>query len=174
MRVIRVIFALWGPQFITPKSLSSVCCFFFFFFFFSFFFSLSVPGTSGPTTAASSSLNTYTSRAAPDPARPGSSASAEGAGGAGGGGHPRGLARVLAFYLWQCRLCERVGMRLDFLGRTAELARAFGIRFADVLFRGSQFRVESVMLRVARPLRFLATALSKEQVAGVEAEAGCE
>jgi len=40
--------------------------------------------------------------------------------------------------------------RLDFVGRTSELARLFGIQFAEVLSRGSQFRVESIMLRLAK------------------------
>ena len=40
--------------------------------------------------------------------------------------------------------------KLDMIGRTAELAKLFGIQFLEVLTRGSQFRVESIMLRLVR------------------------
>ena len=40
--------------------------------------------------------------------------------------------------------------KLDLTGRTAELAKLFGIQFLEVLSRGSQFRVESIMLRLVR------------------------
>ena len=40
--------------------------------------------------------------------------------------------------------------------RTCELARLFGIQFYEVLSRGSQFRVESIMLRLAKPKGFVA------------------
>ncbi len=40
--------------------------------------------------------------------------------------------------------------QLDLIGRTSELARLFGIQFHEVLSRGSQFRVESIMLRLAK------------------------
>ena len=50
------------------------------------------------------------------------------------------------------------------LGRTAELARTFGITFASVLERGSQFRVESLMLRLSHASNYLAIAASNEQV----------
>lgn len=39
--------------------------------------------------------------------------------------------------------------KLDLLGRTSEMARLFGIDFFSVLSRGSQYRVEAVMLRYA-------------------------
>lgn len=40
--------------------------------------------------------------------------------------------------------------QLDLIGRTSELARLFGIQFFEVLSRGSQFRVESLMLRMTK------------------------
>ncbi len=40
--------------------------------------------------------------------------------------------------------------QLDLIGRTSELAKLFGCQFAEVLSRGSQFRVESIMLRMAK------------------------
>lgn len=43
--------------------------------------------------------------------------------------------------------CLSIMDKLDLLGRTSEMARLFGIDFFSVLSRGSQYRVEAVMLR---------------------------
>uniref|UniRef100_A0A7N9ANJ2 DNA polymerase zeta catalytic subunit n=1 Tax=Mastacembelus armatus TaxID=205130 RepID=A0A7N9ANJ2_9TELE len=51
----------------------------------------------------------------------------------------------------------------DIIGRTSELARLFGIQFFHVLTRGSQYRVESMMLRVAKPLNYIAVTPSIQQ-----------
>ncbi len=45
--------------------------------------------------------------------------------------------------------------QLDLIGRTSELARLFGTLFYEVLSRGSQFRVESIMLRLAKRKNFV-------------------
>ena len=50
------------------------------------------------------------------------------------------------------------------MGRTAELARAFGIDFFSVLSRGSQYRVESMMVRLAHTQNYLMLSPSKDQV----------
>ncbi|XP_024534003.1 DNA polymerase zeta catalytic subunit [Selaginella moellendorffii] len=55
--------------------------------------------------------------------------------------------------------------QLDIVNRTAELARVFGIDFYSVFSRGSQYRVESMMMRLAHSQNFLAISPSKEQVA---------
>ncbi|KAG7244176.1 hypothetical protein INR49_004249 [Caranx melampygus] len=51
----------------------------------------------------------------------------------------------------------------DIIGRTSELARLFGIQFYHVLTRGSQYRVESMMLRVAKPLNYISVTPSIQQ-----------
>nr|XP_046229616.1 DNA polymerase zeta catalytic subunit isoform X2 [Scatophagus argus] len=51
----------------------------------------------------------------------------------------------------------------DIIGRTSELARLFGIQFLHVLTRGSQYRVESMMLRVAKPLNYIPVTPSIQQ-----------
>ena len=53
---------------------------------------------------------------------------------------------------------------MEQVGRTAELARTFGIDFFAVLFRGSQYRVESMMARLAHTQNYLLPSPSKEQV----------
>nr|XP_040017164.1 DNA polymerase zeta catalytic subunit isoform X2 [Gasterosteus aculeatus aculeatus] len=51
----------------------------------------------------------------------------------------------------------------DIIGRTSELARLFGIQFYHVLTRGSQYRVESMMLRLAKPLNYIPLTPSIQQ-----------
>jgi DNA polymerase zeta len=50
------------------------------------------------------------------------------------------------------------------LNRTAELARVFGIDFFSVFSRGSQYRVESMMLRLAHTQNFVLISPNKQQV----------
>ncbi|KAL1131908.1 hypothetical protein AAG570_011519, partial [Ranatra chinensis] len=59
--------------------------------------------------------------------------------------------------------------QLDLIGRTCELASLFGIQFYEVFSRGSQFRVESMMLRMAKPLNYIAISPSIEQRAAMKA-----
>ncbi|XP_073483194.1 DNA polymerase zeta catalytic subunit isoform X1 [Aquarana catesbeiana] len=58
---------------------------------------------------------------------------------------------------------------LDLIGRTSELARLFGIQFLHVLTRGSQYRVESVMLRIAKPMNYIPVTPSIQQRAQMRA-----
>ncbi|KAL6485419.1 hypothetical protein MHYP_G00048110 [Metynnis hypsauchen] len=51
----------------------------------------------------------------------------------------------------------------DIVGRTSEFARVFGIQFYHVLTRGSQYRVESMMLRVAKPMNYIPVTPSTQQ-----------
>ncbi|XP_051510616.1 DNA polymerase zeta catalytic subunit-like isoform X1 [Myxocyprinus asiaticus] len=51
----------------------------------------------------------------------------------------------------------------DVIGRTSELARVFGIQFLHVLTRGSQYRVESMMLRIAKPMNYITVTPSTQQ-----------
>lgn len=55
--------------------------------------------------------------------------------------------------------------QLDLLGRTAELARTFGIDFFSVHSRGSQYRVESMMIRLAHSQNYIVLSPNNEQVA---------
>ncbi|KAG7257685.1 hypothetical protein CRUP_038023 [Coryphaenoides rupestris] len=63
------------------------------------------------------------------------------------------------------RLCASMQLlqQQDIVGRTSELARIFGIQFYHVLTRGSQYRVESMMLRLAKPLNYIPVSPSVEQ-----------
>ncbi|KAL0083348.1 hypothetical protein F4703DRAFT_1861654 [Phycomyces blakesleeanus] len=65
---------------------------------------------------------------------------------------------------------DRAKMNLDMLDvadiikRTSESARIFGIDFYSVLVRGSQFRVESIMFRIAKPENYVLITPSRKQV----------
>eukprot|EP01135_Chromosphaera_perkinsii_P007361 Nk52_evm9s805 gene=Nk52_evmTU9s805 len=82
---------------------------------------------------------------------------------------------------WNSRYCserfkvidytsKRTAVNIDLLKafnliiRTSEQARLYGIDFSSVLSRGSQFRVESMMLRLVKPMNFLALSPSRKQV----------
>ena len=75
-----------------------------------------------------------------------------------------GRWRCLQYWLRRTRLNLALLDQLDLIGRTAELARAFGIDFFSVLSRGSQYRVESMMVRLAHTQNYLMLSPAKEQV----------
>lgn len=54
---------------------------------------------------------------------------------------------VIDYYLARAKGTHEILGQLDLIGRTCELAKLFGIQFYEVLSRGTQFRVESMMLR---------------------------
>ena len=64
---------------------------------------------------------------------------------------------MVQYYLTRAHGNLQLLEQLDLVGRTGELAKLFGIQFSEVLTRGSQFRVESMMLRLARRRNYLAT-----------------
>ncbi|KAK2721241.1 hypothetical protein QYM36_003500, partial [Artemia franciscana] len=59
--------------------------------------------------------------------------------------------------------------QLNLIGRTSELARLFGIQFYEVFSRGSQWRVESLMLRLAKAANMISVSPSIEQRARMKA-----
>ncbi|KAJ5144472.1 hypothetical protein N7526_001980 [Penicillium atrosanguineum] len=52
----------------------------------------------------------------------------------------------------------------ELIPRTSEQARLLGIDFSSVYFRGSQFKVESLMFRIAKPENYLLVSPSRKQV----------
>ncbi|GLH07156.1 DNA polymerase delta catalytic subunit [Gryllus bimaculatus] len=77
--------------------------------------------------------------------------------------------RVADHYLLRVRGLIRILEQLDLINRTSELARIFGIQFYEVLSRGSQFRVESMMLRLAKPMNYIPVSPSVQQRARMRA-----
>ncbi|XP_059610831.1 DNA polymerase zeta catalytic subunit [Phlebotomus argentipes] len=76
---------------------------------------------------------------------------------------------VLQYFLLRARGTLEILDQLDLLGRTSEMAKLFGIQFFEVLSRGSQFRVESMMLRMAKPRNFISVSPSIQQRAHMRA-----
>ncbi|GLV38027.1 DNA polymerase zeta subunit 1 [Carabus blaptoides fortunei] len=73
------------------------------------------------------------------------------------------------YYILRVQSVLRMLDQLDLIGRTSELAKLFGIQFYEVLSRGSQFRVESMMLRLAKPLNYIPISPSVTQRAKMRA-----
>ncbi|KAG8252327.1 DNA polymerase zeta catalytic subunit, variant 2 [Homalodisca vitripennis] len=77
--------------------------------------------------------------------------------------------QVFEHYLTRVEGIVKIMQQLDLVGRTSEFARLFGIQFYEVLSRGSQFRVESMMLRLVKPLNYVAVSPSMQQRARMRA-----
>ncbi|KAL4711723.1 hypothetical protein ACJJTC_003490 [Scirpophaga incertulas] len=73
------------------------------------------------------------------------------------------------YYMTKLKGTVRMLEKLDIINRTSELARIFGLQWWEVLSRGSQFRVESLMLRAARPLNLIALSPTVKQRAAMRA-----
>ncbi|XP_074541987.1 DNA polymerase zeta catalytic subunit isoform X2 [Halichoeres trimaculatus] len=77
--------------------------------------------------------------------------------------------KMVDHYVSRVRGTMQLLQQHDIIGRTSELARVFGIQFYHVLTRGSQYRVESMMLRVAKPLNYIPVTPSIQQRAQARA-----
>uniref|UniRef100_A0A8C3AI30 DNA polymerase zeta catalytic subunit n=1 Tax=Cyclopterus lumpus TaxID=8103 RepID=A0A8C3AI30_CYCLU len=71
--------------------------------------------------------------------------------------------KMVDHYVSRVRGTMQLLQQRDIIGRTSELARLFGIQFLHVLTRGSQYRVESMMLRLAKPLNYIAVTPAVQQ-----------
>ncbi|KAI6133072.1 hypothetical protein EDD16DRAFT_1529837 [Pisolithus croceorrhizus] len=77
---------------------------------------------------------------------------------------PAHTSRVLRYF------ADRTSMNLNILEeteittKTAEFSRVFGVDFYSVISRGSQFKVESFMFRIAKPECFVLLSPSKQDV----------
>ncbi|XP_065368468.1 DNA polymerase zeta catalytic subunit [Calliphora vicina] len=76
---------------------------------------------------------------------------------------------VIEYYLERVRGTLALLDQLDLIGRTSEMAKLIGIQFYEVLSRGSQFRVESMMLRIAKPKNLVPLSPSVQQRAHMRA-----
>lgn len=77
---------------------------------------------------------------------------------------PRDLAKVLDYYLSRVQLDLEILEQNELVPRTSEQARLLGVDFFSVFSRGSQFKVESLMFRIAKPENFLLVSPSRRQV----------
>ncbi|KAG2647414.1 hypothetical protein PVAP13_2KG571100 [Panicum virgatum] len=79
-------------------------------------------------------------------------------------GPGRGRHRCIEYISNRARINLEIMNQLDLVNRTSELARVFGIDFFSVLSRGSQYRVESMLLRLAHTQNYLAISPGNQQV----------
>ena len=82
---------------------------------------------------------------------------------------PMKLWIVLDYFIDRVTTTIELLKQLDLIGRTCELAKLFGIQFYEVLSRGSQFRVESMMIRIAKRRNYVAVSPSVQQRAHMRA-----
>lgn len=79
------------------------------------------------------------------------------------------LVRLLQYYSIRTRLDLEILEANDIIARTSEQARLLGVDFFSVFSRGSQFKVESIMFRIAKPENLLLVSPSRRQVGGQNA-----
>ncbi|RMZ72153.1 hypothetical protein GMOD_00007151 [Pyrenophora seminiperda CCB06] len=79
-------------------------------------------------------------------------------------GRPRDLAKVIDYFTTRVQLNLEILEANDIVPRTSEQARLLGIDFFAVISRGSQFKVESTMFRIAKPENFILVSPSRKQV----------
>ncbi|KAH9205962.1 hypothetical protein DL95DRAFT_439016 [Leptodontidium sp. 2 PMI_412] len=84
-------------------------------------------------------------------------------------GKPRDLAKVVNHYATRVQLDLELLEQNELISRTSEQARLLGVDFFSVFSRGSQFKVESLMFRIAKPENFLLVSPSRKQVGGQNA-----
>ena len=79
-------------------------------------------------------------------------------------GNPKDLAKVVGYYVSRVQLDLEILEQNELIPRTSEQARLLGVDFFSVFSRGSQFKVESLMFRIAKPENFLLPSPSRKQV----------
>lgn len=84
-------------------------------------------------------------------------------------GKPRDLAKVIGHYVNRVQLDLEILEQNELIPRTSEQARLLGVDFFSVFSRGSQYKVESLMFRIAKPENFLLVSPSRKQVGGQNA-----
>ena len=82
---------------------------------------------------------------------------------------PRDFAKVLDYLVTRTKLDLEILDANELIPRTSEQARLLGVDFFSVFSRGSQFKVESLMFRIAKPESFVLVSPSRKQVGGQNA-----
>ncbi|KAF2861492.1 hypothetical protein K470DRAFT_256873 [Piedraia hortae CBS 480.64] len=85
------------------------------------------------------------------------------------GSSPRDLFKVIDYFVSRTKLDLELLEANEFIARTSEQARLLGVDFFSVTSRGSQFKVESLMFRIAKPESFALVSPSRKQVGGQNA-----
>ncbi|KIV97864.1 hypothetical protein PV10_01567 [Exophiala mesophila] len=83
--------------------------------------------------------------------------------------NPRDLAKVVEYFSSRVQLDLEILAANELVPRTSEQARLLGVDWFSVISRGSQFKVESLMFRIAKPENFILVSPSRRQVGGQNA-----
>jgi len=79
-------------------------------------------------------------------------------------GKPRNIHKVVDYFTSRMQMNLEILEANELIPRTSEQARLLGIDFSSVFSRGSQFKVESLMFRIAKPENLLLVSPSRKQV----------
>lgn len=74
------------------------------------------------------------------------------------------LKTVISYWMKRVELNILLLQKDDFIARTTEFSRLLGIDFNSVFHRGSQYKVESILLRICKSESFLLNSPSKQDV----------
>ncbi|KAK3052520.1 DNA polymerase zeta [Extremus antarcticus] len=77
---------------------------------------------------------------------------------------PRDLKKLVDYFVSRTKLDMEILDANELIPRTSEQARLLGVDFFSVFSRGSQFKVESLMFRIAKPESFVLVSPSRKQV----------
>ena len=83
--------------------------------------------------------------------------------------NPRDLAKVIDYFTSRVQIDLEILDANELVPRTSEQARLLGVDWYSVISRGSQFKVESLMFRIAKPENFILISPSRRQVGGQNA-----
>ncbi|KAG8935896.1 DNA polymerase zeta [Tulasnella sp. 418] len=76
----------------------------------------------------------------------------------------RNVASVIEYFIDRTAMVLELLDEMSIITKNAEFARVVGIDFFSVISRGSQFKVESFMFRIAKPENFMLISPSREDV----------
>lgn len=79
------------------------------------------------------------------------------------------LAKVIDYFATRVRLDLNILEVNELVPRTSEQARLIGVDWFSVISRGSQFKVENIMFRIAKPENLMLVSPSRRQVGGQNA-----
>ncbi|KAM0755963.1 hypothetical protein T439DRAFT_295975 [Meredithblackwellia eburnea MCA 4105] len=86
---------------------------------------------------------------------------------------PHQFARVFSYWINRVEMDIELLEEAETITQNSEMARVYGVDFKSVRLRGSQFRVEAVMFRIAKPESFLLLSSTREEV-GRQNAAECQ
>ncbi|GAV55008.1 hypothetical protein ZYGR_0AS03310 [Zygosaccharomyces rouxii] len=80
------------------------------------------------------------------------------------GQNPSNIKTVINYWMTRVRMNIRLLQKQDYIARIVEQARLTGIDFYSVYYRGSQYKVESILFRLCKQDDFVLLSPSRKQV----------